>query len=114
MIGIDVVAVERIAKAVENETFLRRVFTDGERDYYAKNGKIESLAGFFAAKEAFMKAFGKGIDLGALGEIEVEHDLNGAPRLALSGGAAELAAGKTVCVSISHDGGVAVAAVEAI
>lgn len=74
-IGLDVIELERIAQAVEkNEKFVERVLTKNERLRYdacvTKQRKIEFLAGRFAAKEAFSKAFGTGI--GALSFLDIE------------------------------------------
>ncbi|MCX8023131.1 MAG: holo-ACP synthase [Syntrophorhabdaceae bacterium] len=62
MVGIDIVEVSRIGDALYRygERFLKKVFTDEEIDYsMGRKRSIESLAGRFAAKEAFMKAFGR-------------------------------------------------------
>ncbi len=62
MIGIDIVDIRRIAGMVERygEKFLEKVFTPAEVAYAGKKKrKEESLAGRFAAKEAFMKASGR-------------------------------------------------------
>jgi holo-[acyl-carrier protein] synthase len=59
MIGIDIVDISRIEAlaAKHGERFLQRVFTEGEISYArGKRRCSESLAGRFAAKEAFMKA----------------------------------------------------------
>ncbi len=61
MVGIDIVEVARIAKAVERhgDRFLNKVFTEEEIEYVeGKKGAHQSLAGRFAAKEAFIKALG--------------------------------------------------------
>ncbi len=62
MVGVDIVEVARIADAVEKygDRFLNKVFTEEEIVYARGKRRIhESLAGRFAAKEAFMKASGK-------------------------------------------------------
>ena len=62
MIGIDIVDISRIEAlaAKHGERFLQRVFTEGEISYArGKRRCSESLAGRFAAKEAFMKALGR-------------------------------------------------------
>lgn len=74
MIGIDIVDVRRIAAMVERygERFLDRVFTPAEISYAEKKKRSEeSLAGRFAAKEAFMKASGRRL---VFREIEVLSD----------------------------------------
>ena len=62
MVGIDIIEVSRIGrlKGLYGAKFLSKVFTDGEIRYAgAKKRADESLAGRFAAKEAFMKAWGR-------------------------------------------------------
>ncbi len=71
MIGIDIVDISRIAGMVERygDRFLEKIFTPAEVSYAAKKKrKEESLAGRFAAKEAFMKASGRRL---AFRDIEV-------------------------------------------
>src|SRR5437764_13845795 len=64
--GVDLVEVERIQQALEDSRIGRRirerVFTEKEILYCEKkwSGKYESYAGRFAAKEAVMKALGRG------------------------------------------------------
>lgn len=112
-IGVDVVAVNRIGRAVEKwgERFLRRAFTPGERkEVDGSPWPLESLAARFAAKEAFLKALGKGLFHIPFSEIEVLKTPEGRPRLALHGKAREVASGiNRIHLSLSHDGGVAVA-----
>ena len=104
MIGIDIVEVSRI-EALEQrhgEHFLRRVFTDGEITYaQSKRRSSETLAGRFAAKEAFMKAFGRRLPWR---EIEVLSGERGKPLIRYKGERYE-------GVSISHEKAYAVAAV---
>jgi holo-[acyl-carrier protein] synthase len=105
-IGTDVVEVTRLEQALERTPTLReRLFTPAEAGL-----PIESLAARFAAKEALAKA------LGAPGlswqDAEVVTDENGRPGLELTGNVASLAAGlgaDRVHLSLSHDGGVAIA-----
>jgi holo-[acyl-carrier protein] synthase len=65
-VGVDMVEVERIRRALEDKKiglrFRARVYTEGEIDYCEKKrrAKYESYAGRFAAKEAVMKALGTG------------------------------------------------------
>jgi len=65
-VGIDMVEVERLKRALENpksgRKFRDRVYTEKEIEYCEgkKRGKYESYAGRFAAKEATMKALGSG------------------------------------------------------
>ncbi len=65
-IGIDIVEVGRVRKAVgKNPAFLKRFFTKDEIAYCWKSkNKFERIAARFAAKEAVIKACGvKGIPL---------------------------------------------------
>ena len=75
MVGIDIVEVARIAAAHERfgDKFLRKVFTDEEIRYaLTKKNMHQSLAGRFAAKEAFIKAYGRGIAWKEIGIAERE------------------------------------------
>jgi holo-[acyl-carrier protein] synthase len=103
MVGIDIVEVARIARAVENhgDRFLTRVFTGEEIRYVeGKKGAHQSLAGRFAAKEAFMKALGGKLEWK---EIQVS-EVNGKPFILWRGERYE-------GVSISHEKAYAVAVV---
>jgi holo-[acyl-carrier-protein] synthase len=106
-IGVDVVDVARFAAALERTPALRdRLFTAAERDLPAP-----SLAARFAAKEAVAKALGAPPGL-AHREAEVRREPGGRPRLHVTGRAAEVAAGLGVArwhLSLSHDGGLAIA-----
>ncbi|HBL23259.1 MAG TPA: holo-[acyl-carrier-protein] synthase [Deltaproteobacteria bacterium] len=72
MVGIDIVDIARISGILERhgERFLGKVFTPREIDYARgrKKSMEQSLAGRFAAKEAFMKASGRRL---AFTDIEV-------------------------------------------
>ena len=65
-VGVDMIEVQRIQKALEDsrigKRFRERVFTANEIRYCEKKrrGRYESYAGRFAAKEAVMKALGRG------------------------------------------------------
>ena len=111
-VGIDVVQVERLERALARTPRLReRLFTDAEQSLE----RSESLAARFAAKEAVAKA------LGAPGglrwrDAEVVSDPSGRPRLVLHGGVADEAAAQGITtwhLSLSHDAGVATAVVVA-
>lgn len=113
-VGVDVVDVDRLARALQRTPGMaERVFGDGERAY--ADGSVQRLAARFAAKEAVSKA------LGAPGEvrwreIEVVNAADGRPSLRISGRTAEVAAAAGVAswhLSLSHDGGVAMAMVVA-
>ena len=114
-IGIDLVSVERI-RSIWNrykKRFACRVFTSQEVEYaFKKANPFESLAGFFAVKEAYYKALG-GYSGFSFREIEVVRR-GGAPFLKCKGRALEILNAKgvrDVLVSISHERELAVAVV---
>ena len=100
-IGIDLLEIERLERAVERHPRLaERVFTQAERDYAAARARPgRHLAARFAAKEAVVKALGLGAGFG-LREIEVV--AGEPPRVSLSGRVAEAAAGEQVKISLTH------------
>ncbi|MRJ76282.1 holo-ACP synthase [Aeromicrobium sp. SMF47] len=110
-IGVDVVDIPRFAASLERTPTLRnRLFTAAEADL-----PLESLAGRFAAKEAFVKALRAPAGM-SWQDIEVVSDAQGAPELKLHGAALDRAAelGVTAThLSISHDTTVATAFVVA-
>lgn len=78
-IGLDMIEVERIERAVRREAFRERIYAPGEIEALSRrNWNAQSAAGAFAAKEAVSKALGTGF--GAVGwtEIAILHDGNGA------------------------------------
>jgi holo-[acyl-carrier protein] synthase len=103
-IGTDLVDVARLEEALERTPTLReRLFTPVEVEL-----PVESLAARFAAKEALAKALGAPGGL-SWQDAEVVTSAEGAPVFLLSGAVAELAAGQRVHLSLSHDGGFALA-----
>lgn len=110
-VGVDIVQVKRIKGLFERwgEKFVGRVFAEGERMVLQGEKVAERLAARFAAKEAFLKALGKGIFQIPLKEIEVVKGERGEPRIVLKGKAAMLCEGLKVHLSLSHDGGYAIA-----
>jgi holo-[acyl-carrier protein] synthase len=86
-IGVDIVKVDRIEKAVERwgHRFLKRIFTPAEIERCQKRARpAQCLALRFAAKEAFAKALGLGMRKGLRWrDIEVVHDNFGKPDLLL-------------------------------
>lgn len=97
-VGVDMVEVERIQKALEDsrigKRFRDRVFTAKEIQYCEgkRRGRYESYAGRFAAKEAVMKALGRGwgAKVGWL-DIEVARARSGKPEIVLHDKTARLA-----------------------
>lgn len=106
-IGCDIIEIERIARAIKNESFIRRVFTAEEAAYCQRRGQqaAASFAARFAAKEAVLKALGTGLREGSLQEIAVDNDGLGKPLVQLSGHFAMLAKQlgvKNIQISLSH------------
>ncbi|MDO5022197.1 MAG: holo-ACP synthase [Eubacteriales bacterium] len=115
-IGIDICNIGRMEKFCQNPRFKDRVFTTTEQQYAENRGmfKFSSYAGMFAAKEAFSKAVGTGIGGITFLDIEVLHEINGRPSIALYRAAEKTAKTmgvKQVFISISHEKDNAVAAV---
>jgi len=117
-IGVDIVATSRFQSFLDkgNSAIFERLFTDSERETCSRRKDSAScFAARFAAKEAFLKALGTGLRDGiSWHDMEVANDALGKPELILSGKAAELyQAGKLagMHLSLSHDGGHAVAMV---
>lgn len=114
-IGIDIVEIERIEKAIENPRFLKRYFSEEEIKYFnSQKHAAQSVAANFAAKEAFSKAIGTGIRGFSLVEVEILRDDLGKPYIALSGDAENITNDMGILglfVSISHSEQYAVAQV---
>ncbi|MEJ2750329.1 MAG: holo-ACP synthase [Anaerolineae bacterium] len=89
--GVDLVEIERVRRVMarSGERFLARIFTPQEQAYC--QGRIASLAGRFAVKEAVAKALGTGIGDVTWVEIEIVSDKMGRPELVLHGAAKEAA-----------------------
>lgn len=119
--GIDVVDIAKIRRWIEDsrDPLIPRCFVQAELDEIGDGvQRIERLAGRFAAKEAVLKAIGTGFGAGVAFTDVVIHRVPGAaPEILLSGGAAQAAAALGVTawrLSISHDGGIAMASVLAL
>ena len=86
-IGIDIVNIERIESMMARwgDLFLGRVFTEREIVWCQKRTRPpECFAIRFAAKEAFLKAIGRGLRNGIQWtDIEVENDPLGKPFFSL-------------------------------
>lgn len=100
-VGIDLLEMNRIKELISRKPdFRRRILTEKEDAHFlnlSKHRQIEFLAGRFAAKEAFSKAYGTGIgaEVSFL-DIEVLPDAKNKPILLTN-----LYSGK-IHLSISH------------
>lgn len=103
--GIDLIEIKRVNEIIarHGKRYLERIYSPLEVDLC--NGRIEALAGRFAAKEAVAKALGCGIGQVSWKEIEVLSDEQNAPVLYLHGAAEQKALELGLLnwsVSISH------------
>lgn len=74
-LGIDIVEIDRIRRAMQNPRFLERVLTPTEREFAVSAAQV---AGRWAAKEAIYKALGVPL---SWQDIEVLPAAHGAPRV---------------------------------
>lgn len=78
--GINIIEVERVKKATRKKSFMERVFTTSEREYFEKNHyNLQAIAGTFAAKEATAKALSAGFNSLKWKDIEILRDESGNP-----------------------------------
>jgi len=107
-VGTDIVSIERVQRSLEQfgERFLEK-FLNEEEIALAK--KVETIAGFWAAKEAIAKALQTGIGKElAFKDIEIKKRDNNAPYFTIK---REKFTIIDSSISISHDGGFAIAVV---
>lgn len=116
-IGVDIAAISRFQFFMEQKNpILERLFCKNELEVCTtrKDG-ASSLAARFAAKEAFLKALGTGLRNGiSWHDMEVVNTSLGKPEFNIYGKAFELcrnAGIQNILLSLSHDGGNAVAMV---
>ena len=113
-VGIDAVNIERLKKW--KPRMFERFFHPDELRTANDRGRsgVASLASRFAAKEAFGKALGTGLQGFNLKEVAVLNDANGKPILHLMGRALdafESAGGEHHHVTLTHEHDYAIAAV---
>src|SRR4051794_8626979 len=98
-VGIDLIEIERVERALERRPRLAdRLFTPEELAYSrgrARPGR--HLAARFAAKEAVIKALGRGVP-----PREIEVVSGEPPRLRLHGRAAAVAGEAEIAISLTH------------
>jgi holo-[acyl-carrier protein] synthase len=98
-VGIDLIEIERIERALERRPRLAgRLFTESELAYaQARVRPGRHLAARFAAKEAVIKALGRGDP-----PREIEVVGGEPPRVELHGRAAEVAGDVGIAISLTH------------
>ena len=114
-VGVDLVDIARFeAKLAETEGLTERLFAPVELPT-AADLKPATLAGKFAAKEAFIKAVGDATGMN-WHDVFVVKDAAGKPSLRVEGNTAAIVAEagiEALHLSIAHDGGMAIAYVVA-
>ena len=86
-VGCDIIEVSRIAKLIDDDKFLHRIFSNVEIEYCeGKANKAQNYAARFAAKEALFKALSSKLSNNfniEWKDIIVEKDVNGKPKIKL-------------------------------
>lgn len=113
-IGVDMLAIGRMEKMIDDDRFIDRVFTGEETEYCAnKAKKAQHYSARFTAKEAFFKALGSGWRYGMRWkDVWVENDRLGKPEIKISGKARlyfDKMKFKRIHLSVSHTDEYAVA-----
>lgn len=106
-IGVDVIEIDRIAKAIERRgnPFISRLFTlDEQLKANTKSQEAAAVyyAGRFAAKEAVVKALGTGFRGIDWKDIEILNDSLGKPFVRLADDIRERFNSPSLLISISH------------
>lgn len=116
--GIDLVEISRVKDLIEkwNGKFINKVYTEMEMNYCENKNinRYQSYAGFFAAKEAFVKAMGTGFRNIQWRDIEIITNSLGKPIIYLSDRCASFYKKveiKYIHLSISHTKNLAIAQV---
>lgn len=107
-LGTDVIEIARIDAVLtrHRDRFPSRLLSQEELAYWQVRGKkVQTLAGFWAAKEAVAKALGTGVRGFGWRDVVIAHDAWGRPYVSLQAGAAAAAAarGASSCwITIAH------------
>ena len=119
MVGVDIVEIKRVANANIKNAFINKVLTNLEQEYLQTKSTVVNnmfseydctLAGFWAAKEAVLKALEIGL-VTNLKHIEILHKPNGAPYVNLHKSFCNkynISNNTNISISISHDAGMAI------
>lgn len=105
-IGIDMAEVDRIERNIENDRFLKKIYSIKEIEYLkTRKFNPQTAAGMFAAKEAVSKCLGTGFSNFGPCDIEISKDEMGKPCVNLMNNALKRAMElniEVVHLSISH------------
>ena len=111
MIGIDIVSIPRIERILQKDSknrFLNRFLSPQEQQL--TKDKASTIAGFFASKEAVSKALQCGIgDELSFFDITIKKTLKNAPFFELTPTVKKKFNIQKTSLSITHDGGFAIA-----
>lgn len=111
-IGVDIADIKRFENA--SEEFINKCFTEEEKMLFTGKNIAQRIASNFASKEAFSKALGTGVRMFSLKDISVLRNGLGKPYFVFSRNVSNILDKMGVSdveLSISHDGGNAVAVV---
>jgi holo-[acyl-carrier protein] synthase len=117
VVGIDIQPIDEVEASLRNfgDRYRHVLFTNHELVNCGDGSASASrLAASFAAKEAVLKILDLSDHVPAWRSIEVRHSAGGPPEILLHDGAAGLAqlqGVRSIFVSLSHAGGLAIAAV---
>lgn len=111
-VGVDLVDLARFERAASRTPrLLERLFAESEQVSGGRRRPLRSLAARFAAKEALIKAVGDSSGM-RWHDMRVVSDSLGNPSFELHGGIATIASERGIesfHLSMSHDGGLAIA-----
>lgn len=113
-VGIDIVEISQVQRLKDLERFLTRFYNIEEIKYISskKIKREQTIAGIYAAKEAFLKSLEIGIGTIALKNVIIGHKQNNAPYLVITPEVKNLLAKYSFSkadISISHGGSYSVA-----
>ena len=110
-VGLDLVEITRMERIIAGPESMEKCFSEKEITYInGKHNRARTAAGIYAAKEAVLKAFGRGLSTMSLLDLWVDHDEKGRPFIEFSDKGRRIlreAGFAGFSISISHDGALA-------
>ncbi|HKZ22425.1 MAG TPA: holo-ACP synthase [candidate division Zixibacteria bacterium] len=102
-LGVDIVSVPRIRKALKNKKFKDKIFTAKEISYCQSRKSPEIyFAARFAAKEAVIKALAGKLRKIDWKEIEVAHNRDSSPKINLDSKVKKKLKNPKILITLSH------------